>query len=130
MYNYIMDMYETFVKKAARWMHFDVVYFQERHFCNGVVNEPQWQLVVPKDTLTADKAFMCACGPIYLNGSYGHPTASALLHAWLATPFMHLCGKFVESSGVAGWPETIRVKNPFYGMSIDELKIKLDLIGA
>jgi len=125
-----MDMYETLVKKAARWMHLDVVYIQERRFLNGAVEEPQWQLKVSKDTLTADKAFMCARGPIFLNGSYGHPTASALLHALLATPFMHLCGKFVESSGVVGWPETICVKNPFYSMSIDELKIKLDLMGA
>ena len=125
-----MDMYETLVKKVARRMHLDVVYIQERHFLNGLVEDPEWRLEVSKDTLTADKAFMCSRGPIYLNGSYGHPTASALLHALLATPVMHLCGKFAESSGVVGWPETICVKNPFYGMSIDELKIELDLVGA
>ena len=123
-----MDIYEKLIRKVAKWMQFDVAYSSAKCYL-GTIRAPQWRLVVPNYTPTKDGKFIISRGPIFLPRQYEYTSAKGLLDALLETQYIPLSGTFADESKNKGYLQNIHVKNPFYGFTIDMLKVKLDLIG-
>lgn len=124
-----MDIYESLVKRIAAWMQLKVVNIPEKCYLE-TLRAPEWRLEVPNDMYTQGDEFIISAGPIIINHQYSFTSAKSLLNALLESSHISLDGAFVDESKNKGYLEIIHVKNPFYNISIDELKIKLDLMGA
>ena len=126
------DINEKLVEAIALRMHFEVVHIpSERHLKTITLEE--WRLHTTEKnvcTIMDGDAIVLPNRPVEVGESLCYASPLGLLHAVLRSPYFMLPIQYREGLGIYGYEDTINVVNPFYKMSIDELKVQLDLMGV
>ena len=126
------DINEKLVEAIASRMHFEVVHIPSEFHLKTITLE-EWRLHITEKnvcTIMDGDAIVIARCPIKVGESLSYASPLGLLHAILRSQYFMLPIHYREGLGIPGFDDAINVVNPFYKMSIDELKVQLDLMGV